>query len=112
MPVLKFGTSRKFKLDKINEWILKNHSDWKKDENGEFVVEFECLKLDKRMRIRQLTLIEITILIKHLGIEIDSFGKGKEELIKEIVKKTKIKYPGKFNFTNAGDMIIDPELFK
>ena len=84
----------------------------KKDENGEFVVEYPCLKLDKRITITQLSLIELTILTKHLNIEIDCKGKSKPELIKEITAETIQKYGGKFNFTPHGTMIIDPEIFK
>lgn len=107
-----FGNAKKAKMDRINEWISRKRPDWAQDENGEYLIEFPGLKIDKKMFITELKLIELVVLAKHLNLEIDTDGKGRKDLAEEISTKAIRKYPEKFKRTTAGTLIIDPTNFE
>ena len=107
-----FGNKKKAKIDRIKEWISKTRPDWTKDENGEYLIEFPCLKIDRKIMITEFKITELVVFAKHLDLRMEIDGKGKKELIEEITTKALTKYPGKFKRTSAGTLIIEPANFE
>ena len=104
------GNSKQRKLEKIAEWITDNRPDWDKDEDGNYLIRYSSLHLDKKLYLNMMTLPEIKVLTKHLGLPIDFTGKDKSEIIQIVTEKTLEKFPT-FTCTKGGNLIIDPKNF-
>ena len=113
---IKIGTwatlknSKAKKVEKINEWIRVHHPHWEKDAEGFYLVKHNALMLEKKCYLSNFTMIEMKVLAKHMGIEIDITEKTKAEIIEEITKKAKKKYPF-MKTTPGGNLVIDPAHF-
>ena len=111
IPLIKTQSKKLYKIEQINEWIRKNKPTWEKDGEGFFLAKFESLRIEKRTYLQMLTIAQITVFAKQLGIKIQLNGKSREEIIAEINTIVKKRFP-KFKFTPSGSLIIDPENFE
>lgn len=111
IPLIKTQSKKLYKIEQINEWIRKNKPTWEKDGEGFFLAKFESLRIEKRTYLQMLTIAQITVFAKQLGIKIQLNGKSREEIIAEISTIVKKRFP-KFKFTPSGSLIIDPENFE
>ena len=66
--------------------------------------------LEKKCYLSNFTILEMKVLAKHMGIEIDITEKTKAEITEEITKKAKKKYPF-MKTTPSGNLVIDPAHF-
>lgn len=111
IPILKTQSNKKYKIEQITQWIRKNKPNWDKDEDGHFLAKFESLPLEKKRYINELSLAELSVLIKHLGIDLELHGRSRADIISAITTVVKKDFP-EFKFTQGGMLIIDPKHFK
>ena len=111
IPILKTQSNKKYKIEQITQWIRKNKPNWDKDKDGYFLAKFESLSLGKKKYLYELTLAELSVFVKHLGIEVELHGRSKAEIILDIRTIVRRDFP-EFEFTQSGMLIIDPKHFK
>ena len=110
VPWPKLKTSKAKKIERINEWIKTNHPDWETDSEGYYLIKHDALMLDKKCYLSSFTLVELKVLSKHIGLNVDTEHKPKTLLLSEITRKTKEKFPF-MKTTPSGNLIIDPLQF-
>ncbi|CBY40365.1 unnamed protein product, partial [Oikopleura dioica] len=99
------------KIEKINEWIRANHPDWEKDDNGYFLIKHNALMLESKCYLSLFSILELKVLAKHMGLDIETTSKPKTEILTEFKKEAKEKFPF-MKSTQKGDLIIDPAHFR
>jgi hypothetical protein len=107
---LDVGISKKQrKLDKIYAWIETNKPDWRKDDDGYYLIEHDAIVLGSRCYLNQLSLADLKVLIRHLDLDVEFGSRAKKDVVSEIKSKTLQKFPA-FKCTKSGNLIIDPSL--
>lgn len=98
------------KLEKINEWIRLNHKDWEKDDDGFYLIKHNALMLDAKCYLSSFTILELKVLAKHMGLDIETTLRPKTAILAEFKTKAKEKFPF-MKCTPSGNLIIDPAHF-
>ena len=111
IPLLKTQSTKKYRIEQVLHWIRTKKPNWEKDEDGFYIAKFESLDIKNRIYLPELSILQMTILIKHLGLHMETRGKSKDELMAEITSEVKRRRP-EFRFTQSGTLILDPENFK
>jgi hypothetical protein len=79
------GISKKQrKLDKIYAWIETNKPDWRKDDDGYYLIEHDAIVLSSRCYLNQLSLADLKVLIRHLDLDVEFGSRAKKDVVSEI----------------------------
>ena len=98
------------KLEKVNEWIRVNHPDWEKDDEGFYLIKHDALMLESKCYLSSFTIVELKVLAKHMGLDVETTLKPKTAIIAEFTTKAKEKFSF-MKCTPGGQLIIDPAHF-